>query len=37
MMCRKIGGHGFKNLKAEEGRVRLRQETFQNPNYKRHY
>tara|TARA_R110001583_G_scaffold18383_35_gene73181 strand:- start:5966 stop:7174 length:1209 start_codon:yes stop_codon:yes gene_type:complete len=36
MMCRKIGGHGFKNLKAEEGRVRLRQETFQNPNYKRH-
>jgi perosamine synthetase len=36
MMCRKIGGHGFKNLRAEEGRVRLRQETFQNPNYKRH-
>ena len=35
-MVRKIGGHGFKNLKAEEGRVRLRQDTFQNPYYKRH-
>lgn len=35
-MVRKIGGHGFKNLKAEEGRVRLRQEIFQNPHYKRH-
>jgi len=33
---RKIGGHGFKNLKAEEGRTRLNQETFQNPNYLRH-
>ena len=33
---RKIGGHGFKNLKAEEGRIRLRQEEFQNPQYKRH-
>lgn len=35
-ICRKIGGHGFKNLRAEEGRVRLNQEVFQNPNYKRH-
>jgi len=35
-MCRKVGGHGFKNLLADEGRVRLRQETFQNPHYKRH-
>jgi len=35
-MVRKIGGHGFKNLKAEEGRVRLNQDVFQNPNYKRH-
>lgn len=35
-MCRKVGGHGFKNLMADEGRVRLRQETFQNPHYKRH-
>lgn len=34
--CRKIGGHGFKNLRAEEGRVRLNQDVFQNPNYKRH-
>lgn len=33
---RKIGGHGFKNLKAEEGRVRLNQDVFQNPGYKRH-
>lgn len=33
---RKIGGHGFKNLKAEEGRVRLNADVFQDPNYKRH-
>jgi len=35
-MVRKIGGHGFKNLKADEGRVRLNQDIFQNPHYKRH-
>ena len=35
-MVRKIGGHGFKNLKADEGRIRLNQDVFQNPNYKRH-
>lgn len=35
-MVRKIGGHGFKNLRAEDGRVRLNQDIFQNPNYKRH-
>lgn len=35
-MARKVGGHGFKNLKADEGRVRLNQDVFQNPNYKRH-
>jgi perosamine synthetase len=35
-MVRKIGGHGFKNLKADEGRVRLNQDVFQNPHYKRH-
>jgi len=35
-MVRKIGGHGFKNLKADEGRVRLNQDIFQNPYYKRH-
>ena len=33
---RKLGGHGFKNLRADEGRIRLNQEVFQNPNYKRH-
>jgi perosamine synthetase len=33
---RKIGGHGFKNLKAEDGRIRLNQDVFQNPFYKRH-
>ena len=35
-MARKVGGHGFKNLKADEGRVRLNQDVFQNPHYKRH-
>lgn len=34
--CRKIGGHGFKNLRANDGRVRLNQEIFQDPDYKRH-
>lgn len=34
--CRKFGGHGFKNLRAEDGRVRLNQDLFQNPDYKRH-
>ncbi|MGE0614880.1 MAG: DegT/DnrJ/EryC1/StrS family aminotransferase [Bacteriovoracia bacterium] len=33
---RKIGGHGFKNLRASEGRTRLNQDVFQDPNYKRH-
>jgi len=36
IIARKVGGHGFKNLKADEGRVRLNQDIFQNPNYKRH-
>jgi len=35
-IARKVGGHGFKNLKADEGRVRLNQDIFQNPHYKRH-
>ncbi|MCU0460388.1 MAG: DegT/DnrJ/EryC1/StrS family aminotransferase [Bacteroidales bacterium] len=35
-MVRKIGGHGFKNLRAEEGRVRLNADVFQSPHYKRH-
>lgn len=34
--ARKMGGHGFKNLRAGEGRVRLRQDVFQDPDYKRH-
>ena len=34
--CRKLGGHGFKNLRAEDGRIRLNQEVFQDPEYKRH-
>lgn len=35
-LARKIGGHGFKNLKADEGRIRLNSDVFQNPHYKRH-
>lgn len=35
-LSRKIGGHGYKNLRADEGRVRLNQDVFQNPHYKRH-
>lgn len=35
-MVRKVGGHGFKNLRANEGRVRLNTDIFQNPDYKRH-
>jgi perosamine synthetase len=35
-LVRKIGGHGFKNLKADEGRIRLNKDIFQNPKYKRH-
>ena len=33
---RKVAGHGFKNLQAKEGRVRLREDVFQDPNYLRH-
>lgn len=35
-LVRKIGGHGFKNLRAEEGRIRLNANIFQSPDYKRH-
>lgn len=34
--ARKIGGHGFKNLTADSGRVRSDPEVFQSPDYKRH-
>lgn len=33
---RKFGGHGFRNLQASEGRIRLNLDVFQDPNYKRH-
>jgi perosamine synthetase len=35
-MVRKIGGHGFKDLRAEEGRIRSNKDVFQSPYYKRH-
>ena len=35
-LCRKIGGHGFKNLKAKEGRIKFDSSVFQKPHYKRH-
>lgn len=35
-LTRKIGGHGYKNLKAAEGRIKLNANVFQDPNYKRH-
>ncbi|MEK0338201.1 MAG: DegT/DnrJ/EryC1/StrS family aminotransferase, partial [Nitrosopumilus sp.] len=35
-IARKVGNHGFKNLTAEEGRVKLNTEVFQNPRFKRH-
>lgn len=34
--ARKCAGIGYKNLRAEEGRVKLNEEIFQDPNYKRH-
>lgn len=36
LQARRIGGHGFFNLTAESGRVRLDPEIFQSPSYKRH-
>lgn len=33
---RKCGGIGFKDLTADEGRVRLNEDIFQDPDYKRH-
>jgi len=36
ILMRKFGGHGFRNLTATEGRVRLRDEVFQSPDYERH-
>lgn len=33
---RKCGGIGYKNLRAEEGRMQTTPSTFQDPDYKRH-
>ena len=34
--ARKCAGIGYKNLRAGEGRVKLNEEVFQDPDYKRH-
>jgi perosamine synthetase len=33
---RKFGGLGYKNLTPEGGRIKLNEDVFQDPNYKRH-
>ena len=35
-MARKVAGHGYKNLGASYGQIKLNQSVYQNPNYKRH-
>jgi len=35
-MVRKIAGHGYKNLGAQDGQIKLNQSVYQNPHYKRH-
>ena len=35
-MARKIAGHGYKNLGAVDGQIKLNQSVYQDPNYKRH-
>jgi perosamine synthetase len=35
-LARKIAGHGYKNLEASTGQIKLNQKIYQNPNYKRH-
>jgi len=35
-MARKIAGHGYKNLRASTGQIKLNQSIYQDPNYKRH-
>ncbi len=34
--CRKIGCHGFKDLQAGDGRIKLEPDKWQNPNFERH-
>lgn len=36
LQCRKIGGHGFKTLKADNGAVKKDKNVLQNPDYERH-
>ena len=35
-LARKVAGHGYKNLKAKTGQIKLNQSIYQDPNYKRH-
>jgi len=35
-IARKIAGHGYKNLKANTGQIKLNQSVYQDPDYKRH-
>jgi len=35
-MARKVAGHGYKNLGASYGQIKLNQSVYQNPHYKRH-
>ena len=35
-LARKVAGHGYKNLKAKTGQIKLNQSVYQDPNYKRH-
>jgi perosamine synthetase len=34
--ARKVAGHGYKNLGAAYGQIKLNQSVYQDPNYKRH-
>ena len=35
-LARKIAGHGYKNLGAAHGQIKLNQSVYQSPHYKRH-
>ena len=35
-IARKVAGHGYKNLGAAYGQIKLNQSVYQDPNYKRH-
>jgi perosamine synthetase len=35
-LARKVAGHGYKNLGASYGQIKLNQSVYQDPNYKRH-